>query len=742
MQFFSQANIEIHILLCYLSNNLRGMLALIFISAITDSALQPDCGDMAWICQWSILTYRFTFFKPKPPKGGTTNCTRRQQTVSRIKILPEVLSNQIAAGEVVERPASVVKELVENSLDAGATRIMIEVEGGGRSLIRVSDDGIGMAHDDALLSIERYGTSKIYDEPDLFSIKTLGFRGEALPSIASISRFTLETKEEDSPAGTRIFMEGGRIKKVSEVGAPTGTQITVEKIFFNTPARRKFLKTTPTEMGHVADTVASIASGWPDVLFRLFHNGKRIKHWSPVSDPLDRVADVLGKHMRNDLHRLESDDGTLSISGWIASPRITRATSRGIHVYVNGRHVRDKIIQHALFDGCAGRLMKGQFPMAVLFVNLPPDQVDVNVHPKKSEVRFFQQNRVHDSVATAVSMALTLADGKAFPSSTPSRTGENLNGSPEPPAGFAHPAGSEERGEPYVSEPSPHFNLTHSQVSAPVGFVNPAGGQEEHPATQSKDDHSIPYDPSPDRIPEPYDPSSPDRIPECLHLERPENWRVPRKPSDGNGAPKRMQGRLWEKRPFTDLRIIGQLHDAYILCESEEGLVMIDQHAAHERILFEQLKHRFSDSEKISQELLIPETLDLGYTEAGILEKLIPDLKEAGLEIEPFGRNTFVVKAVPAILGEGEISPLITEIVEKTAEIGRSSGIEEATDASLATMACHAAIRAKQSLSHDQMKLLLNQLEACDNPSHCPHGRPVWIRWPAQFLEKSFKRVV
>ena len=330
--------------------------------------------------------------------------------MSKIKILPESLSNKIAAGEVVERPSSVVKELVENALDAGSTRLIIEVDNGGRSLIRVSDDGTGMSRDDALLAIERYATSKIKNERDLFSIDTLGFRGEALPSIAAVSRFSLVTREETSGTGTQIIIEGNKIKDVSEVGAPSGTMITVKQIFFNTPARRKFLKTVNTEMGHIADIVASIAMGRPDVQFKLLHNRKIVKNWSLASDPLERVIDILGKDIKNYLHRIESKDNNLSISGWLSSPRFTRKTSRGIYVYVNGRFVRDRVIQHALFDGYRERLVKGQFPLGVLFMHIPFDQVDVNVHPTKNEIRFVNQRKVHEKVAKTVSETLKLSD--------------------------------------------------------------------------------------------------------------------------------------------------------------------------------------------------------------------------------------------------------------------------------------------------------------------------------------------
>ena len=330
--------------------------------------------------------------------------------MSKIKILPEILANKIAAGEVVERPASVVKELVENALDAGSTRIMIDIEKGGRSLIRVSDNGSGMGRDDALLALERYATSKIYKEQDLFRIRTLGFRGEALPSIAAVSRFSLVSRDPSADAGTEIRVEGGKITDVTEVGAPKGTMVTIRQLFFNTPARRKFLKTIGTEMGHIGDNVGSIALGHPGVQFRLSHNDNIVKDWPSTSAPFDRVVDVLGGDLKNTLHPIEFQNNTVTISGWISSPRSTRRTSRGLFIYVNGRFVRDRIVQHALFEGYSQRLVKGQFPIAALFIKVPFDEVDVNVHPTKNEVRFARQREVHEAVRQAVAQTLFEAE--------------------------------------------------------------------------------------------------------------------------------------------------------------------------------------------------------------------------------------------------------------------------------------------------------------------------------------------
>ena len=589
--------------------------------------------------------------------------------MAHIKILPEILSNKIAAGEVVERPASVVKELMENALDAGSSRVVVDVEKGGRSLIRVSDNGSGMSHDDALLALERYATSKIFKDRDLFSINTLGFRGEALPSIAAVSRFNLIARAASADSGTEIKVEGGKIIDVSEVGAPRGTMVTVRQLFFNTPARRKFLKTIGTEMGHIADMVARIALGNPAVQFRLTHNEKIVKNWPAASKPFDRVVDIFGSDLKNSLHTIEFQDNGVSISGWIASPRVTRRSSRAIFIYVNGRFVRDRIVQHALFEGYSQRLVKGQFPVAVICIDLPFDAVDVNVHPTKNEVRFARQRDVHEAVRRAVAQTLYEVD---LPQWRPAQ------------------AKTSER----ISE----------AVNREFGNRNAEGRKKE------------------------------------LQFGTPDHQ--DRESSIAEPATRNEQPGFWQQKPFGHMRIIGQFHNTYIVCESEQGLILIDQHAAHERVLYEQFSSRAAEVPSPAQKLLVPETVELGYREAGVLEKMIPELKDMGLDIEPFGGNSFVVKAVPALLAEREIRPVIIEMVEAIADVGAASGLDDALDQSRMVMACHGAIRANQALSETQIKGLLGQLDRCRNPSHCPHGRPTWIRWEIRELDKSFKRIV
>ncbi|UCE53394.1 MAG: DNA mismatch repair endonuclease MutL [Desulfobacterales bacterium] len=607
--------------------------------------------------------------------------------MSKIKILPEILSNKIAAGEVIERPASVVKELVENSLDAQSSRIIVEIEKGGRSLIRVSDNGIGMSHDDALLALERYATSKIYKDLDLFSIHTLGFRGEALPSIASVSRFSLVTRENAADVGTEIIVDGGKIKKVSEIGAPPGTMVTVKQLFFNTPARRKFLKSVGTETGHIADIVANTALARPAVQFQLIHNRKTVKSWPSTTHPFDRVVEVVGQDLAKELYPIGFDGGGISISGWICSPRVTRTTSRGLNVYVNHRFVRDRIIQHAVFQGYSQRLVGGQFPIAVVLISVPFDQVDVNVHPTKGEVRFTGQHQIHEAVKVAVAQTLEEIDRPQWRPRT------------------WHP-----------SAKSREFSALSDSVAS-YQKVEDRGQKVEDRGQRAEDRGQ----------------RAEDRFQTTLSYNQ-----YPRPDSQRPAQ----QSPVWPKKRFRDLRMIGQFRNSYIVCESDEGLILIDQHAAHERILFEHLRDQSAKVEKAAQQLLVPETIDLGFRESGVLEKLIPDLKSLGLDIEHFGGNTFVVKSVPAPLTGRDVNPLIIEMVENMVAVGYAPGPQKALEQCCMIMACHGAIRANQQLSDEQINGLLKQLDSCDNPSHCPHGRPTWIRWDVKTLEKSFKRIV
>ena len=630
--------------------------------------------------------------------------------MSIVRILPDILSNKIAAGEVVERPASVVKELVENALDAGSRSVTIEIEKGGRSLIRISDDGCGMAPDDAMLAIERYATSKIYTDDDLFNITTLGFRGEALPSIASVSKFTLTTRPKDRDVGCEIVMEGGKVKNVTEAGVPEGTQISVSHLFLNTPARRKFLKGEGTEMGHIGDTVAAIALAWPEVRFRLQHNGKLVKSWPATRELQQRVEGVLGREARGALHEVDLTRGELRVHGFLSSPQVTRSTTSRVYLYVNGRPVKDRVVLNALLAGYRPRLMKGRFPMGMLSITLPCDWVDVNVHPAKNEVRFRDASAVADAVEAGVSEALTQADAKSL------RFGGG---------GFS----SEPRKEPQPMAPP---------LTMPVREASHAPLFDEEPEATVEDalpqSFSFAAEPSfevvaEERLQGPEEAFSFQGSPMDGDVGA-EPFETPKPEVAADSGPREM-GR------FSSLRVIGQFAKTYILCEGGEGLVLIDQHAAHERIVFEKLK---KGGNALSQRLLMPETVELGFKEADALAEIAPELLRFGLEVDHFGGTTFVVKSVPSVLSSDTMTRLVAEIAEKVVRLGRKDTLEKALDECLILMACHCAIRAGQTLSSKEVSSLLAEMDACNEPSFCPHGRPTWIRWSVGALERSFKR--
>jgi DNA mismatch repair protein MutL len=617
--------------------------------------------------------------------------------MSKIRILSEILSNKIAAGEVIERPAAVVKELCENSLDAGSKRIIIEIEKGGKFLIRVSDDGDGMGKDDALLSVERYATSKLFEDKDLFSIGTLGFRGEALPSIASVSKFTLITREKKSQSGVKIYIEGGKIKNVSDYGAPHGAMIEVKDLFFNTPARRKFLKSINTETGHIADIISAMALNYYDVSFTLIHNGRRVKELPRVSDPFERIVSVLGNSLKNKLFKIDFKSENVSVSGWVASPDESKKSSKGIYLFVNGRFVRDRIINYAIFEGFKGRLVKGRYPASVIFLNVPLDTVDVNVHPAKQEVRFSNQNEVIYAVKEGVFNALS--ESEKFRWAEPYKSNDI------------------KRGGRFVSEPKSIFAPEIKEYDDfPFTPVYKQDYQDELPPIKDKFDGLVK-----NQIEAQFKNKAENKIKNDVEKNK----------------------KISYKNDFASLNIIGQFMKTYILCEADKALILIDQHAAHERIIFETLKKNRDKGAKASQRLLMPEIIETNFSETEVLKEILPDFIKMGMDIEPFGENVFAVRAVPAILAsKGNIDIMIKDIAEKIIDKNIKAGLEDVIDTLLIEMACHGAIKANQTLSYKEIKALLRELDECGNPSNCPHGRPVWIKFTKKELEKMFKRIV
>ena len=601
--------------------------------------------------------------------------------MARIKVLPENLCNQIAAGEVVERPAAVVKELVENSLDASARKISIHVLKGGRSEVRVTDDGCGMSPDDALLALERHATSKIHTVRDLQAVRTLGFRGEALPSIAAVSRFEMITREREAVSATRIQVEGGTLCGVEETGAPPGTTITVRDLFFNLPARRKFLRSPDTEWAHVVDLVFRQALAHPQVHFQLNHPGRRSYDFPKSADLAQRAAQVLGHQTARALIPVEAEGSTVRIRGLLGPPELHRSNTRSLFLFVNHRPVKDKLLHHALLSAYDTLVPKGRYPVAVLFVDLPPELVDVNVHPTKREVRFRRPSQVLEAVRGAAGEALSrtrragwnrpLADPRQLLDSTRPYLLRETQTTPSP--AFAAEAPAPAKGE---EPPAPDFK----------------GAQMSFPGTDS---------------------------PTGLSRREPENE------AEGSGL------------AFSNLRILGQLAASYILLEAPDGLVIIDQHAAHERICFDRLCER--ERPVLSQRLTRPAVVELLPLEAEALNRWLPELEASGFEIEPFGGHSFVVHAVPAVLGGVDPAEILRTAAEATPRDEKAPKLDLLSRLAK-TAACHGSVRAGQKLSHDEIRRLLEDLDRSRLPGTCPHGRPLWWKISTKEIERYFHR--
>ncbi len=584
--------------------------------------------------------------------------------------------NQIAAGEVVERPSSVVKELVENALDAGARAIAVDVEEGGLSLVRVSDDGAGMGRDDALLALERHATSKLTDAAGLSAISTMGFRGEALPAIASVSRFELHTAPGEDGAGTRIEVEGGTVRDVGDVGRSRGTTVEIRDLFFNTPARRKFMRAAATETGHVAEAVVRLALSRADVGFTV-RSGTRVLLGARAGAGLaDRATHALGREAHRHLVPVDATRGDVRVHGLVCSPDHSEATGRGLYLFVNGRWIRDRGAAHAVLRAFAGSLPPGRHPAAVLFLELPLGRVDVNVHPQKHEVRFADARSVYDAIVHAVAGTLR---------STPwLRRG----------------------GEAYAAEPGDAVPalLARDEAAEVLSWARAARPPEGSGAAV----------PAP--APAPF-------------ATRPFTFPIPAE----EGA-----------RPpgyFGALRFIGQHARTYLLCEAPGGtLVVVDQHASHERLLFHRLREAFRTRSLAVQPFLLPQIVTLPPATARALEGGLEELRRLGLDLEPFGGDAFAVKGAPAVLGGASLEPLLFDLAGQLAEVERATAIEEAVHDLLATMACHAAVRANQDVGPEEARALLDRLDAIDFKARCPHGRPVVFELPLGELERRVGR--
>jgi DNA mismatch repair protein MutL len=604
----------------------------------------------------------------------------------RISILSEIITNKIAAGEVVERPASVIKELIENALDAGATSIAVEITTGGRRLIRITDNGHGMSREDALLSLERHATSKIKTDSDLESILTLGFRGEALPSIASVSRFRLATREPESLEGTEVVVEGGKVRDVKACGMAPGTSISVEQIFFNTPARLKFMKSAETETGHAGDVLARLAVSRPDVAFSFTSDGRELLKVQR-SDLQRRLAQVVGRDTSALLFPVDSGDPRLSISGFVSGPALVRSGMQAMYTYINGRFVRDKVVQHAVMQAYRGVIDRGRYPVVALFIQIPTGEVDVNVHPTKHEVRFRQQSAVHDAIQKAVEDVL--------------RESPWLEGKPRLPLPATAPTG-----QAYRERIAAAAQASLSMASRPAYPL--------HPQTYSSTSDSETLPPAPTHTAE----AAPAAVSEPRESFRTE---------PGQGY-------------FSSLTIIGQFHGEYILCQSGRELVVIDQHAASERVAYQRLKQQCLGGAVESQRLLFPETVELTFSETAIAGRFHDDLQRIGFELEPFGGNTVIISAVPRLAAEKDVISLVRDILEELNQIGASAAFQDRLDELLSRIACHSVVRGVHPLEIRQMSELLRSMDETDFAASCPHGRPVSHIITLAELEKIFKR--
>ncbi len=608
----------------------------------------------------------------------------------RISILPENLTNKIAAGEVVERPSSVIKELVENSLDAGATEVSVEIAVGGRRLIRVTDNGHGMSREDALLSLERHATSKIKCDSDLDGILTLGFRGEALPSIASVSRFCLATREQGSLEGTEIIVEGGKVREVKACGMASGTVITVEQIFFNTPARLKFMKSSETETGHVGDVMARLAVSRPDASFSCTSDGRELLRVQR-SDLLRRLSQVVGKDSASHLHLVENNSEYVTVGGFVSGPSLTRSGPQAMYTYINGRFVRDKVVQHAILQAYRGVIDRGRYPVVALFIQLPAGEVDVNVHPTKHEVRFRRQSVVHDSIQASVEEVLRLSPWLAKKTET------------SPAKASAAPTGQAYR-ERIAAAAQASLTLPHREQHYSQSLSRSAALEATTTAASNAAAEAVAV-----AIAEPVTPFQ------------------SKQESSPSGY-------------FSSLNIIGQFHSEYILCQSGTDLVIIDQHAASERVAFQRLKQQFLAGGVESQRLLFPETVELSFGEVAVAGRFSPELAGIGFELEPFGGNTLMVAAVPRLAAEKDAIRLVRDILADLAQLGASAAFQDALDELLSRVACHSVVRGVHALEIRQMRELLRSMDETEFAASCPHGRPVSHVVTLAELEKIFKR--
>ena len=650
--------------------------------------------------------------------------------MGRIHVLPEHVANKIAAGEVVERPASVVKELLENALDAGARRIRVDVEAGGKKLIRIADDGTGMVRDDAMLAFERHATSKIHDADDLLNIATLGFRGEALPSIASVSRLKLETRSADEKAGTLIEINGGKLMKVEEAGLPNGTAIEVRDLFYNIPARKKFLKAESTELSHIAQLVTHYALAHPDKHFELHSATNAMLVAPPVASHSERLYQVFGKETLDQLIPLAATlalervglpqpppwvlermkargeewqppaPGELRLRGFVSKPEIQKLNRNSMFVFVNGRLIRDRLVQHALTEAYRNILPPTVYPVVLLFLEMPATEVDCNVHPSKTEVRFRQQSAVHDFVRDAV--RATLMKARPVPQFTREITAQ-------PTAGAALTPGARALAAMAQAGASEGFVLEAPSllpVSARLMFDGAVEVHANAAAAQAV-------------MPPPVPMRGDDHCAEVIEEE----------PLDADTP------------LLATLKPLGQLRESFILAVNGEGLWIIDQHVAHERVLFEKILKQRAAERVESQRLLMPMVLELAPAQHAVFGEIADELRRNGFDVEPFGARTIAVKTAPAGVDASDVEKVLHELLDQFQREEQAYNLEQVRGKIAASIACHAAIKVNMALTPDKMEWLLRELAKTDAPMTCPHGRPVVLRYSLKDIQRAFKRI-
>ncbi len=611
-----------------------------------------------------------------------------------IQILPDDLANQIAAGEVVERPASIVKELVENAIDAGATRISIEIEEAGKKSIRVSDNGSGMEPEDACLAFERHATSKIQNAGDLESIRSLGFRGEALPSIASISRVRMATGTGKGRNGTEVSMEGGGACRVKEIAFSKGTTIEVNQIFFNTPARQKFLKKDGTEAAHIIQVVQQQALANPEIQFSLHHNGRQLLATLPTDQGLYRIAELFGSELSKELIRVEKNDGTYRIEGFISSPVYTRSNRNTQYYFINSRFVRDRVLLSATQQGYSHLLPRGQHPVLFLFMTMDPGLLDVNVHPAKAEVRFAFQQDVYRFVSHAVQDALQQNDKS-----------------------FKAPIDDSAPGQ--GPEPKPSYEVP-GHLSASVPSKDPVLGSSQ---------------PEPGR-------GDWSRGLEALYRTAPPADRMRGIEAD----PQQIEFFGQKPKPISDLIFsefepVGQLNNSFILMQGPKGVLVVDQHIAHERVLYERFREAAENKKVEVQDMLFPLAVELPPAEAQALSEHLESLRELGMHLEPFGKDGFLLRSVPAVLKNQDQESIVREVAGRLIREEKDHTLQNKMEDIMIMMSCRNAIKVNHPMELDQIRKLMHDLEQTQMPYTCPHGRPIALLFEMNDILKKFQRI-